>query len=161
MTDLRRELLDRVRVPPGKVHAMRVLDTDLERAATRYAQVLQELSGQPPTLDLVHLGLGEDGHTASLVPGSPVLRDGVGPVAVTPPYRGRRRMTLTLPTLSRARDVLWFVSGAAKAGIVRRLVEGDSTIPAEKVERSRAVLFVGATASTAFDHTPTTMSEDP
>ena len=161
LTALRLELTDRIALPPGHLHAMPVLDSDLEGASARYAHVLQELCGLPPTLDLVHLGLGEDGHTASLVPGSPVLRGGAGAVAVTPPYRGRRRMTLTLPTLSRARTVLWFVNGSTKAAVVRRLVDGDPTIPAGKVERSRAILFVGAAAAAALAPTSPTSTEHP
>lgn len=110
-------------------------------------------TGRPPTLDLGHLGLGADGHTASLVPGLPALASDVttadpqGPVIVNPPYEGRRRMTLTLSVLSRARTVLWFVAGADKAPAVRRLVEGDRSIPAANVEAARSLLLLDPAAT--------------
>lgn len=149
LTTLRRRLVDRVPLPPERLHAMPVEATDLHGAAARYAGILQVLAGRPPRLDLVHLGLGPDGHTASLVPGGPLLAT-PGPVGVTAPYQGRRRMTLTLPVLSDARQVLWFVLGAAKAAMVRRLVDGDPAIPAGKVERSRALLLLDPPAASAL-----------
>lgn len=147
LTTLRRRLLDHVLLPPEHLHPMPVDDSDLEDAASRYATVLHDVAGRPPTLDLVHLGLGADGHTASLVPGLPALASDAGAadppaVIVTPPYEGRRRMTLTLPVLSRARQVLWFVAGGDKAPAVRRLVEGDRSIPAANVEAPRSLLLL-------------------
>lgn len=147
---LKRRLLDHVPLPADQVHPMPVGDGHLDAAASRYTEVLHELAGRPPRLDLVHLGLGPDGHTASLVPGSPVLEGAQDSVAVTEPYEGRRRMTLTLPTLSLARRVLWFVSGAAKAAVVRQLVEGDVSIPAARVESARALVLLDPAASTAL-----------
>ena len=146
LTTLRQRLLDRVPLPPDQLHAMPVEDRDLDAAAARFAGTLHDLAGHPPRLDLVHLGLGPDGHTASLVPGSPLLatRD---PVGVTGSYQGRRRMTLTLPVLSAAREVLWFVIGSEKAAMVRRLVDGDPTIPAGRVEASRALLLLDPSAA--------------
>ena len=91
----------------------------------------------PERLDLVHLGLGADGHTASLVPGDPVLEVVDRDVAVTGEYQGRRRMTLTYPTLARARNVLWLVTGADKADALRRLRAGDRSIPAGRVSDCR------------------------
>lgn len=153
LTTLRRRLLDHVPLPPEHLHPMSVDDADLEGAAARYATILHDVAGRPPTLDLVHLGLGADGHTASLVPGLPALASDAGaagppgPVIVTPPYEGRRRMTLTLPVLSRARTVLWFVAGADKAPAVRRLVEGDRSIPAGNVEAPRSLLLLDPAAA--------------
>lgn len=149
LTTLRRRLLDRVPLPADQLHAMPVDASDLDDAAARFAGTLHDLAGRPPRLDLVHLGLGPDGHTASLVPGSPLLttRD---PVGVTASYRGRRRVTLTLPVLSAARQVLWFVLGPGKAAMVRRLVDGDPTIPAGKVEPSRALLLLDPSAASAL-----------
>src|SRR5205823_3468838 len=117
---------------------------DLDGAAARYAATLMTAAGAPPTLDLVHLGLGADGHTASLVPGDPVLEITDRDVAVTGVYRGRRRLTLTYPVLDRARRILWLVAGADKAPMLRRLRDGDSTIPAGRVRSDRAVVVADA-----------------
>jgi len=116
------------------VHPMPVEATDLEAAAARYATSL------PPVLDVVHLGLGDDGHTASLVPGDPVLDITDSLVAVTQPYRGHRRMTLTFVPLSRAREVVWIVAGAEKAPMIRRLLDADPSIPAGRIPQDRAIL---------------------
>jgi 6-phosphogluconolactonase len=106
---------------------MPVEDEDPEAAAARYGATL------PDRFDLVHLGLGTDGHTASLVPGDPVLDVVDGDVATTGPYEGRRRMTLTYPGLSRARRVVWLVTGEEKREAVRSLIAGDRSIPAARV----------------------------
>lgn len=127
----------------GGVHAMPVTAGDLEAAAARYAASL------PDVFDLVHLGLGADGHTASLVPGDPVLDLDDRDVAVTGVYQGRRRMTLTYPALGRARRILWLVTGADKAEALRRLREGDPSIPAGRVARVRALILADAAAATA------------
>jgi 6-phosphogluconolactonase len=110
-------------------------------AAASYAARLRDLAGVPPVLDLVHLGLGSDGHTASLVPGDPVLGINDADVALTAPYQGRRRMTLTYPMLSRARRILWVVTGADKAAMLARLRAGDPGIPAGLVNRERALIL--------------------
>ena len=98
-------------------------------------------------LDLVHLGLGPDGHTASLVPGDPVLDVAEADVALTQPYQGRRRMTLTFPALNRARRILWVVTGAEKAGMLVRLRDGDVTIPAGLVRRDQALVLADRAAA--------------
>ena len=87
----------------------------------RYAQMLREIAGTPPVLDLVHLGLGRDGHTASLVPGDPVLEVADRDVAITQVYQGRKRMTLTYPILNRSRKILWVITGAEKVSMLKRL----------------------------------------
>jgi 6-phosphogluconolactonase len=140
-THLRESLLDRVSLRPDQVHAMPVEEPDLVAAASRYAQVLREIAGQPPVLDLVHLGLGPDGHTASLVPGDPVLDVADADVAITGPYQGKRRMTLTYPILNRSRVVLWVVTGSEKAAMLGRLEAGDTTIPAGRILRDRALIL--------------------
>ena len=110
-----RESLERAPLDAGQIHAMPVEMPDLEAAAERYAAGLEEIAGSPPVLDIVHLGLGPDGHTASLVPGDSVLDVTDADVALTGVYQGRRRMTLTYPILNRARRVLWVVTGSDKA----------------------------------------------
>ena len=151
LTHLRSALLERVPLEPGRVHAMPVEARDLEGAALQYARTLAADAGTPAVLDLVHLGLGRDGHTASLVPGSSALEETASDVAVTEPYLGHRRMTLTFPVLDRARRVLWVVTGAGKAGVLQRLQAGDRTIPAGRVERGRALVLADRAAAGTAD----------
>src|SRR5438067_8459627 len=129
LTHLREGLLSQVPLPSGQFHAMPVEENDLEAAAASYASLLRQIAGSPPGLELVHLGLGPDGHTASLVPGDPVLDVTDRDVSVTGVYLGRRRMTLTYPILNRSRRILWLVTGGDKAGPLVRLRDGDVTIP--------------------------------
>jgi 6-phosphogluconolactonase len=141
LTHLRESLLQHVPLRAEQVHAMPVEASDLQAAADEYASALREFSGSPPQLDLVHLGLGPDGHTASLVPGDAVLDVTDRDVALTGVYGGWRRMTLTFPTLNRARCVLWVVTGNEKVQMLRRLMQGDLSIPAGRVCRDRALLL--------------------
>lgn len=119
---------------------MPVESADLDAAAATYADTLRGIAGTPPVLDLVHLGLGADGHTASLLPEDSVLEVADADVAMTGVHQGRRRMTLTYPVLNRARRILWVVTGAEKAGMIARLRDGDRSIPAGRVRRDEAVL---------------------
>jgi len=151
LTHLRECLLTRSALAPQQIHAMPVETTDLEAAASHYARTLAELAGLPPVLDLVHLGLGADGHTASLVPGDPILDVSERDVAVTGIYMGRRRMSLTYPAINRARRILWLVTGAEKAAMLARLRAGDASIPAGRVRRENA--FVLADRAAAGDTT--------
>src|SRR4029078_9486845 len=121
LVHLHDSLLQHTPLRVEQVHAMPVEWPNLDAAATEDERVLREIAGATPVLDLVHLGLGADGHTASLVPGDPVLDVTERGVAVTVIYQGRRRITLTYPTLNRARRVLWVVTGAEKAEMLRRL----------------------------------------
>jgi 6-phosphogluconolactonase len=141
LTHLRESLLEHAPLKPDQVLAMPVELPDLEAAAAEYAEALRALAGAPPVLDLVHLGLGPDGHTASLVPGDAVLNVSDRDVAITGPYRGWPRMTLTYPVLNRARRVLWLVTGSDKAAMLPRLLAGDPSIPAGRVAQDRAVLL--------------------
>lgn len=147
LTQLRASLLEHAPLPPEQIHAMPVESVDLDDAVRRYTTTLRALAGSPPVLDLVHLGLGPDGHTASLVPGDPVLDVCDADVALTGPYQGRRRMTLTYPTLNRARRVLWVVTGKEKTEMLVRLRDADQIIPAGRVRRDNALVLIDRTAA--------------
>lgn len=146
LTHLRETLLSHTAIRTGQVHAMPVESPNLEAAAKQYAQVLSEIAGSPPTLDLVHLGLGPDGHTASLVPSDPVLSIEHADVALTQVYQGRRRMTSTYPVINRSRRLLWLVTGGEKAGMLARLDKGDLSIPAGRICRDRALIVADRAA---------------
>jgi 6-phosphogluconolactonase len=120
---------------------MPVEDEDLEEAAARYALSL------PEEFDLIHLGLGPDGHTASLVPGDPVLDVVDRRVALTGEYQGRRRMTLTYPTLNAARRVLWLVTGEDKVDAFQKLRGGDTSIPGARVVAASQRIVADAAAA--------------
>jgi 6-phosphogluconolactonase len=147
LTHLRETLLSNAPLRPEQIFAMPVESPDLEAAAALYAKTLQSIAGSPPILDLVHLGMGPDGHTASLVPGDAVLKVADADVAVTGIYQGRRRMTLTYPIINRARRVLWLVTGGEKAGMLARLQTGDSSIPAGRVRPDNAVILADRAAA--------------
>src|SRR5262249_35930906 len=115
--------------------------------AREYARLLQELAGSPAVLDLVHLGLGPDGHTASLVPSDPVLDVSDSDVAITGVYQGRRRMTLTYPVINRSQRILWVVTGSEKVEMLKRLLDRDDSIPAGRVKQERALVFADVAAA--------------
>lgn len=146
LTQLRDALLDHVPIPEGQVEPMPVDDADLAAAAERYGRLLDRLAGSPALLDLVQLGLGADGHTASLVPGDAALEVSRADVAITAPYNGWRRMTLTFPIINRARRILWLVTGADKAEVTARLVQGDPSLVASRINRESALLLVDRAA---------------
>jgi 6-phosphogluconolactonase len=152
LTHIRESLLAHASLPPGNVHPMPVESTDLSAGAARYAQELASIAGTPPVLDLVHLGLGPDGHTASLVPNDPVLDENVKDVALTQPYMGRQRMTLTYPVLNRSRCVLFVVTGAEKARALALLRAGKRTIPAGCVTGEHALVMADAAATGRHDY---------
>jgi 6-phosphogluconolactonase len=146
LTHLHESLLEHAPLPPEQLYAMPVELTDLDAAAKQYAATLESIAGSPPVLDLVHLGMGPDGHTASLVPGDPVLQVNDAEVAATGIYQGRRRLTLTYPVLNRARRVLWLVTGADKAGMLTRLLAADPSIPAGRVNQEKALVLADQAA---------------
>jgi 6-phosphogluconolactonase len=147
LTHLYESLLGHTALRPGQIYAMPVEARDLDKAAAQYAMTLQQIAGSPPVLDLVHLGLGPDGHTASLVPGDPVLDVVDTDVSLTGLYQGRRRMTLTYPILNRSRQVLWLVTGHDKAEMAGRLLAGDISIPAGRVRNEQAVMLADREAA--------------
>jgi 6-phosphogluconolactonase len=130
-------------VASADMRPMPVEDDDLEAAAEAYARSL------PASFDLIHLGLGPDGHTASLVPGDPVLEVRARDVALTGPYMGLRRMTVTYPVLERAHALLWLVTGAEKVDALRRLRAHDESIPAGRVPFERALVLADVAAAGA------------
>jgi 6-phosphogluconolactonase len=147
LTHLWESLLSHAPLRPEQIHAMPVEEKDLEAAAKDYADTLQQIAGSPPVLDLVHLGLGADGHTASLIPFDSVLDVIDAGVALTGIYQQRRRMTLTYPLLNRSRCVLWVITGGEKARMLSRLYEGDISIPAGRIRRDRALVFADRSAA--------------
>jgi 6-phosphogluconolactonase len=146
-----RESLARAPLPPEQIYAMPVELEDAGLASARYAETLQRVAGSPPVLDLIHLGLGPDGHTASLLPGDPVLEVAGAEVATTGVYQGRRRMTLTYPVINRARRILWVVTGENKVDAVDRLLQGDHSIPAGRVRSDQALLLADRAAAKGHD----------
>jgi len=141
LTHLRENLLDHSPLSDNNIHAMPVESDDLELAAERYSLTLREIAGTPPVFDLVHLGLGPDGHTASLVPGDPVLNIYDHDVAITGIYQGRKRMTLTYAIINRSRNILWIVAGAEKVPMLKRLQIADASIPAGRICQDVALIL--------------------
>lgn len=147
LTHLRESLLDHSPLPPEQLYAMPVESPNLDGATAEYAATLARIAGSPPVLDLVHLGLGPDGHTASLVPGDPVLTNYDADVALSGPYQGRLRMTLSYPIIDRSRRILWVVTGGEKVAMLKRLTAGDESIPAGRVNQNNALVLADQAAT--------------
>jgi 6-phosphogluconolactonase len=152
--DPRRNLarLERILVTDGplpreRLLAMPVEAAHLAAAAADHQRQLEALTGRPLRLDLAQLGLGADGHTASLVPGDPVLEVTDRDVALSAEYQGLARMTLTLPALERARRRLWLVTGAAKRDRLQELLTGVGDVPALRVPREDSIVVADAAAA--------------
>ncbi len=134
-------------LPANQFHAMPVERRDLKAGADEYARLLEELCGRPPVFDVVQLGLGADGHTASLVPGDRLLEERDASVGVSVAYQGVVRMSLTFKVLAAARHRLWLVTGADKATALAQLWSGDEDVPAGRVAREAALVFADAAAA--------------
>ena len=145
--NIRNILLSRAPIPEENVHPMPVDTADLDAGAKAYERELTNVLGSPAVFDLVHLGLGADGHTASLVPGDASAARQTCDVTVSVPYEGTRRMTLTYPILNRARTILWLVLGQDKAEMLQRLIASDTSIPAGRIESSRAIVIADKAAA--------------
>jgi 6-phosphogluconolactonase len=146
LTGLIANLASRVPLPAANLHPMPVEEADPLAAAIDYQRDLVSTLGRPPVLDLVHLGLGADGHVASLVPGDPVLAVTDREVAVSGVYQGTRRLTLTYPAINRAGHIVYLVTGADKQDAVARLQAGDTSIPAGRVRQDNAILILDEAA---------------
>lgn len=152
LTHIQAQFLDLIDIPAGNVHAMPVCAGDLQDGAEMYGSELQRLAGHPPVLDLVHLGMGPDGHTASLLPGEDVLEEHERDVATTGVYQGHRRMTLTYPIINRARRILWLIAGEDKTTMLGRLLQADPEIPAGRVSQQQAVVMTDIQAIAGNRH---------
>ena len=129
------------------IFPMHVIAEDLEEACAEYSENIKRIT-ETGKLDLIHLGIGTDGHTASLIPGDSVLEVGDKNVALTDsPYQGRERMTLTYPLINQAEKILWIVTGEEKAEMLERLLQQDPTIPAEKINQSHAIILTEESAA--------------
>ena len=134
----REAMLSKVPVPPENIFPVPV-DGDPDVAAARYAEILQKVYGAPfldpqrPLFDLVLLGLGPDGHTASLLPGEPVLKERTKWVACVPHGRDEIRITMTYPALESAQRVAFLVAGKEKAAIFKEIQTGQSLVPAAQI----------------------------
>lgn len=146
LTHLRESLLEHSPMREDHIYAMPVESDDLKVAASQYAEILCKIAGTPPVIDLVHLGLGPDGHTASLVPEDPVLKVEDRDVGITRIYQGRKRMTLTYPVINRSRKILWVVTGSQKASMLKRLQDADASIPAGLICQDQALILADSAA---------------
>jgi 6-phosphogluconolactonase len=147
LTHLRESLLGHSPLHPEHIHAMQMEVKDPEAAAADYARTIEEIAGSPAIIDLLHLGLGSDGHTASLIPGDPVLNVTDRDVAPTGIYQGRLRLTLTYPIINRARKILWLITGSEKTEMLKRLIERDISIPAGYISQENALVLADKNAT--------------
>ncbi len=150
LTYLRESLLGYTPLLPERIYSMRVEEKDPEAAAAAYARTIREITGSSAIIDLVHLGLGSDGHTASLIPGDAVLDVIDKDVALTGIYQGRHRLTLTFPVINRARKILWLVTGSEKSKMLQRLLDKDLSIPASRISQKHAIVLADNDAATKF-----------
>jgi 6-phosphogluconolactonase len=151
LTHIRESLLHNFHISPQNIHAMQVNEKDPEKAAEYYSGTIRALAGPEAIIDLIHLGLGPDGHCASLIPGDPVLEVSSRDVATTGIYQGRRRLTLTYPILNRARKILWLITGSEKSEMLQRLLAFDISIPAGRISQKNARLIADKESAGKLD----------
>ena len=132
---------------PAGIHLMPVTAEDVDAAAGDYAALMDALAGSPVVFDLVQLGMGSDGHTASLIPDDPILAIDHVDVATTGEYQGRRRMSFTWPVLDRAKELLWVIGGESKQAAVQQFLDNDPAIPATLPTQARATVLLDVAAN--------------
>jgi 6-phosphogluconolactonase len=147
LTHLKESLLENAPLDPTHIYPMPVESPDPVAAAAEYAMTLRKIAGSPAVLDLVHLGLGPDGHTASLIPGDPILQVLDSDIGVTGFYQGRKRMTVTYPVINRARQILWVVTGTEKVKPLGQLLDADASIPGGRIRRDNALVLTDQAAA--------------
>jgi 6-phosphogluconolactonase len=147
LTHLRESLLEHAPIDPEHIHPMPVDMPDPQAAADDYQRTLRDVIGNPPILDVAHLGMGPDGHTASLVPGDPALTVMNTDVALTGVYMGRRRVTLTYPILNRSRRILFLITGKEKDKMLSKLLAADSSIPSGRIRQDNTVILADRDAA--------------
>jgi 6-phosphogluconolactonase len=147
ITHLRKNLPGHSPLSPERIYEMHVEMKDPEVAAIVYSRTIRDIAGSKSIIDLIHLGLGSDGHTASLIPGDAVLDVTDKDVAITGIYQGRRRLTLTYPVINRARKILWLVTGSEKSEMLKRLLDKDLSIPAGHVSQEQAMVLADKDAA--------------
>jgi 6-phosphogluconolactonase len=147
LTHLLESLSGKVPLLRERIHAMPVNEKDPEAAAASYALTINRIAGSPAIIDLIHLGLGPDGHTASLIPGDPVLEVIDRDVATTGNYLGRKRLTLTYPLINRAGMILWLITGSEKNEMLKRLIESDLSIPAGRISQEHSLILADKEAA--------------
>ena len=149
LVDLQQQLLEQL-APPPVLHPIPV-QAGASQAALRYARTLHNLLGEAGHLNLVHLGLGSDGHCASLVPGDPALQVMNADTAATAPYQGHERVTMTYPLLNRSSCVVWLVTGESKRDALSALLSDDPKIPASHVRCKRSIIVADQSAVSGAD----------
>jgi 6-phosphogluconolactonase len=145
-TQLTDQLLQRVDIPCENIHSMPVESSDLAAACRCYEGELVHITGGAP-IDFIQLGLGDDGHTASLAPGDPILGMTDRDIWHVERFNGLPRMSMTYRAINRSNRIMWLAAGHAKAEMCRRLLAGDQTIPAGRVTPDRAVLLLDEAAA--------------
>ncbi len=144
----REALLSHVRVPADHIHPVPTVGLTPHDAATRYESTLRAiLAPERPLFDVVLLGLGTDGHTASLFPGKPMLEERDRWVGATDDPQGAPRITLTYPALESSRETLFLVAGADKKERLREVLAGDRRLPAARLQPQGALRFLADRAA--------------